>query len=328
MRVRILENFQHPCQSSTVTVDLVIWDSHPLALGATPTQVFIDGIPQLSQPYVTRKPNVFQHTPAVPNFDKEAKAAVDYEGLPPLKSKKAGSELVLFTNVKSVFTRSGFEITETFSVQDNEELGIVVVRDGKIVCSGSSAACFTSSLAHEAEIIDLRGGSISPGLTTFGSPLGLVEIDAEASTNDGLVFDPLVDRVPSIVGGDAALVRAVDGLQFGGRNALLAYRSGVVNAITAPVGRRFYAGLSTTFSTGALNKLEEVAVVQDVNAVHVTVRHFGDAPSVSTQIGTLRRLLLDPPNGDAGQWFKNIGQVRRSSQHSTLINFLLREREL
>ncbi|KAN0081191.1 hypothetical protein V8E55_008815 [Tylopilus felleus] len=27
--------------------DLAIWDSHPLALGATPVQVFIDGIPQL-----------------------------------------------------------------------------------------------------------------------------------------------------------------------------------------------------------------------------------------------------------------------------------------
>jgi len=103
-------------------------------------------------------------------------------------------------------------------------------------------------------------------------------------------------------------VRAVDGLQFGGRNALLAYRSGVLKAITAPVGRRFYAGLSTAFSTGALSKLEEDAVIQDVNAVHVAVRHFGAAPSVSTQIGTLRRLLLNPPNGDAGQWFKGVSE--------------------
>ena len=187
----------------------------------------------------------------------------------------------------------------------------MVVRSGKVVCSGRNPACFTPSLMEEAQIVDLRGGSISPGLTTFGSPLGLVEIDSEDSTNDGLVFDPLVDRVPSIIGGDAALVRAVDGLQFGGRNALLAYRSGVLNAITAPVGRRFYAGLSTTFSTGALSKLDELAVIQDVNAIHVTIRRFGSAPSVSTQIGTLRRLLLDPPNGDAGLWFKDVAQVCR-----------------
>ncbi|KIP04854.1 hypothetical protein PHLGIDRAFT_129239 [Phlebiopsis gigantea 11061_1 CR5-6] len=288
--------------------DLVIWDSHPLALGATPKQVFIDGIPQLENPVITRKPNAFQRTPEVPNYDREAQAAVEYEGLPPLEPNQATSGTVLFTNVRSVFTRDGFEVSETFSAQDHEDLGVVVVRNGTIVCSGHNAACLTSSLVDEAQVVDLVGGAISPGLTTFGSPLGLVEIDSEASTNDGLVFDPLVDRVPSIIGGDAALVRAVDGLQFGGRNALLAYRSGVLNAITAPVGRRFYAGLSTTFSTGALSKLDEEAIVQDVNAVHVTIRHFGSAPSVSTQIGTLRRLLLDPPNGDAGLWFKNVAE--------------------
>lgn len=287
-------------------IDLVIWDSHPLALGATPVQVVIDGILQISQPYVTRKPEVFQRTPEVPNYDKDAKAAVEYEGLPPLEPKKSPSDIVVFTNVKSVFTRSGSDISEVFTAQSSDELRHVVVQNGTITAISSTGLLPQFSTS---EFIDLRGGSISPGLTTFGSPLGLVEIDAEASTNDGLVFDPLVDRVPSIVGGDAALVRAVDGLQFGGRNALLAYRSGVLKAITAPVGRRFYAGLSTTFSTGALNKLEEDAVIQDVNAVHVTVRHFGTAPSVSTQIGTLRRLLLQSSNGAAGQWFKDISEV-------------------
>lgn len=308
MPVRLLSTVSHVVDSRGA--DLVIWDSHPLALGATPVQVFIDGIPQLSHPHVTRKPEAFQRTPQVPDFDSEAKAAVEYEGLPPLEPKKAQSDFVLFTNVRSVLSRAGSDISELSIPHEESQLGgVVVVKNGRITCSGNSAECFDSNLIHNAEIVDLRGGSISPGLTSFGSPLGLVEIDAEDSTNDGLVFDPLIEKVPSIMGGDAALVRAVDGLQFGGRNALLAYRSGVVNAITAPVGRRFYAGLSTTFSTGALNKLEDEAVIQDVNAVHVTVRHFGGAPSVSTQIGILRRLLLDPPKGDAGRWFKDVALV-------------------
>lgn len=70
------------------------------------------------------------------------------------------------------------------------------------------------------EIVDLEGGSLAPGLTTFGSPLGLVEIQMEKSTNDGVVIDPLMGKVPSIVGGDEAVIRAVDGLQFEGRNTL------------------------------------------------------------------------------------------------------------
>ncbi len=73
---------------------------------------------------------------------------------------------------------------------------------------------------EDIERIDLKGGTIMPGLTTFGSPIGLVEIRLESSTNDGVVFDALTGGVPAIVGGDTALVRAVDGLQFGGRNTL------------------------------------------------------------------------------------------------------------
>ena len=56
--------------------DLVIWDSHPLALGATPIQVIIDGIPQLPARFVVEKPHSFQVVPKVPNFDKEANSTV------------------------------------------------------------------------------------------------------------------------------------------------------------------------------------------------------------------------------------------------------------
>lgn len=289
--------------------DLVIWDSHPLALGATPVQVFIDGIPQLSHPHVTHKPTPFQRTPQVPNFDKEAEAAVEYEGLPPLEPEKGEIGLVAFVNVRSVYGLQEEELQEVFSFGADHEPGVVIVQDGKIACSGTEAFCLTPSLLDQATVVDLRGGSIAPGLTTFGSALGLEEIEQEASTGDGVVFDPLVQKVPSVLGAETTLVRAVDGLQFGGRSALLAYRAGVVSGITAPKGRRFYAGLSTAFSTGALNKLEDGAVLQEVNALHVAVHHFGVQPSVSTQIGTLRRLLLDPPEGNAGRFFRDVRDV-------------------
>lgn len=274
--------------------------------------MFIDGIPQLTDAYVTRKPDVFQHTPEVPNYDKEAKAAIEYEGLPPLEPKRAKSQVVLFTNVRSTFARMNGVVEEAFSAQATDGLGVVVVKNGQVTCSGTRSACVTPSLQVEAEVIDLNGGSVAPGLTTFGSPLGLVEIEAEPSTYDGFVYDPLLRDVPALLGDKAALVRAVDGLQFGGRSALLAYRSGVVRGITAPWGAGFYAGLSTTFATGAGGKLEDQAVLQEVNAVHVRIRHFGGSmPSVSTQVGALRRLLLDPPEGPAGGYFKAAAHVSR-----------------
>ncbi|KAJ7892589.1 hypothetical protein B0H14DRAFT_3427995 [Mycena olivaceomarginata] len=53
--------------------DLVLWDSHPLALGATPIQVFIDGIPQLHNALFSSKPDAFQHVPQTPSFEKEVR---------------------------------------------------------------------------------------------------------------------------------------------------------------------------------------------------------------------------------------------------------------
>ena len=44
-------------------LDIVIWDSHPLALGATPRQVYIDGIPQLENPQELTKLSKFQTLP-------------------------------------------------------------------------------------------------------------------------------------------------------------------------------------------------------------------------------------------------------------------------
>jgi len=62
------------------------------------------------------------------------------------------------------------------------------------------------------------------------------------------------------------------------------------------------SGLSTTFSTGAAHKLEEGAVIQAVNALHVKIAH-GESTSVSTQIATLRKLLLEPVKGG---WFEKV----------------------
>lgn len=195
-----------------VSSDLVIWDSHPLALGATPKQVFIDGIPQLESPVSVEKPKTFQKVPETPNFDKEAADAVKYEGLPPLEPIKSVQGTVVFINVKSLTTR------EKAGAKSVGEPGVVVVHEGKVMCAGAEEIC-ASFFSESEETVDLQGGTISPGLVSFGSPLGLEEIEAESSTSDGYVYNPFGKGTPEIAGGDTALIQAADGLTFATRDA-------------------------------------------------------------------------------------------------------------
>lgn len=218
----------------------MIWDSHPLALGATPKQVWIDGIAQIEYPYISEKPTTFQSLPTTPNFEKEAKAAIEHQGLPPLTSSRAKPDTIVFTNVSSVYERTWPTIQEVFSARDGEP-GVVVVRKGKIACFGSRHACFgsTSTLDQPFESFNLQGGSISwvflssnhsiypnvflsPGLVSYGSPLGLEEIQGEQSTHDGVVLDPLSSNIPNLLAGNEVIL-AVDGLQFAGRDTLLVF---------------------------------------------------------------------------------------------------------
>lgn len=200
-----------------------MWDSHPLALGATPAQVIIDGIPQIHLPYVIRKSDVFQQTPRVPNFDKEAEKVVAYEGLPPLEPKKTILDsTIIFQNVKSIYQIRNGVIQQIYLTQSTE-LGSVVTHNGSIVCYGGRSENCTGLLDADVQhvtVIDLDGGSISPGFVSYGSPLGLENINQEPSTNDGYILDPLRQTVPEVLGGHNSMIQAVDGLQFATRDAL------------------------------------------------------------------------------------------------------------
>ena len=87
--------------------DIVLWDSHPLQLGATPLQVFVDGIPQLKDPHVSRKaPKSSAGPPSTPDFTREAEQAVKHEGLPPLEPVRR--------------LRLGHKVREDLSSQEDE----------------------------------------------------------------------------------------------------------------------------------------------------------------------------------------------------------------
>lgn len=86
----------------------------------------------------------------------------------------------------------------------------------------------------------------------------------------------------------------------------LAYRAGVTTAISAPVSYSFLAGVGVAFSTGARHKLEDGAIVRSATALHVHIGP-GQGASVSTQIATLRRLLIHGAKHGA---FQRVARVR------------------
>lgn len=139
----------------------MLWDSHPLTLGATPTQVFIDGISQIKNPHISKKSSALQNIPKTPDFSKEAKQTLEYDGLPPLEPTKAESDVVIFTNVSSVILRQAGGIHEVFSASPLGTPGVVVTEQGNIVCTGAFNDCPLVKFSEDAERINLHGGSIS-----------------------------------------------------------------------------------------------------------------------------------------------------------------------
>lgn len=159
--------------------------------------------------------------PKTPDFENEAKAAVEYEGLPLLRPTESTPRTVLFTNLTSVWIRKGNRVHSVFgdltSATDRAERGVVGVNAGNIVCVTAKDCKQFESLVDR--IVDLEGGAIQPGLVTYGSDLGLQEIALEKSTVDGPVFDPLTHTIPKILG-EETVIRAADGLQYQTRNSL------------------------------------------------------------------------------------------------------------
>lgn len=256
--------------------DLVVWDSFPLSLGATPKQTYIDGIPQIIKPHVVPKPAEAQEVSHAGSYDKEAAEAVATRGDPDLRPKQSAKNVV-FQDVAALYLPGRADVAQL------TEKATVIIRNGTITCVGQCAV----QEDFDYTVIDLKGGSIAPGLITVGSYLGLMEIRQEKSTWDGAGYDPLTEANDLIEG---LLVHAVDGVSFGSKDELLAYRSGVATAVAFPISFNLFAGLSFSFSVGSPHPLSHHAILNPGAALHLTMDN--SRVSISTKIAILRRLLL------------------------------------
>jgi len=244
--------------------DIVVWDSDPLSVGATPVQVWIDGTSQFEEPFVMSKP---LSTPIVPN------AALGAE----IIDDALVEQNVIFTGISQILI-PGSEMT--FSVN---ELANVVVKNGTIVCSGACTTEMKAASSSHGEIIALQNGHLSSSFIGFGSMIGLSEIQAEGATQNG---DDNGD----------SFSRAVDGLQFGTKQLRATFAHGVTKAISAPGFREEgHRGVSVGFSTGASHSLEKGSVWADEVSLHYTLTlaaKHDKTPSISSAIGELRQKLF------------------------------------
>ena len=242
--------------------DIVVWDSDPLSVGATPMQVWIDGQPQFEEPVELEKPV------SKPIRPEERLAQVNE-----LEGKRSD---VVFTGVSRILLPDYERSLATG--------GHVVVINGTISCSGSCKHEIEELGIRSKDFVHLRDGHIVPPATAFGSFLGLEEIAAEANTKDG-------------ANDDSSFSAAVDGLTLDTKSLHAAYAHGVTKAISAPAFRGGgHKGVSVGFRTGAKNAVEEGAIFAGTAAVHYTLTPAakqGKTPTLSSAVAALKVKLLD-----------------------------------
>jgi imidazolonepropionase-like amidohydrolase len=111
--------------------DVVIWDRSPLALGAAPLQVFVDGVP------------LFDEKP-----------------IEPIKKAKTEKPVISFTT--NSLPKEGTKSYILINIGTNylQNTSSMVIEDGRIICYQSNVCTRIKSIQFET--IDLQGGFVLP----------------------------------------------------------------------------------------------------------------------------------------------------------------------
>ncbi|KAK7733960.1 hypothetical protein SLS53_008112 [Cytospora paraplurivora] len=286
--------------------DVVVWDSHPLSVGATPRQVLIDGVATLDPVKVEESTAkaVAQGGDAYRGAGKPAMRAVVAEEERARfcsASERPGQSFVI-TGVRKSFLEESPSLTsaaEGAKVQTGGGNLTVVIDDGEITCIGDGLTCeYAASRLHERRSnsqgvvsVDLRNGHLSRGLTAVTSSLGIAEISMDPGTGDGIVDKTSPEDAAGPYG---IIAHAKYGVSLGGKNFARARLGGVTRAVQAPLsGGGLIVGVSTGLRTGVAGTLLDGGLFQDDVALHVALGDDAkaDEGAISKAIGRLRGLV-------------------------------------
>ncbi|ATY60850.1 carbohydrate esterase family 9 [Cordyceps militaris] len=279
--------------------DIVVWDDHPLNRGATPLQVFIDGIPQLNDTMVEKSTGSSWYSPLAEGPSSQVMPQVKYE--PDDKTrrdkcqgmKNAGGNMII-SGIRRTFALDYPELAIEQVAAGTDSLQLIL-ENGRLVCAGTPATCQESRARIEATTgsahLRLTNGHVAPGLSALTNALGVREIATDPSTGDGgaggqSLADP------------ASILYAKHGAALDGKAFARARLGGVTRAVTAPVADGappFVSGVSVEIRTGGTQSLLHGGIVQEEVALHVALGEAAraDEGAVSRGVQKIRTMLED-----------------------------------
>lgn len=232
--------------------DIVIWDSHPLQVGATAVEVFIDGRPLLQKGDIADESSSFgvDDLQRVP----ETRPTIDLDQRTNVCSK---SRLV-FTGIQKA-------LIDSPSLDQATDDLVLVVEDNTLACLGAKQTCLRGEDEGVTEVA-LNNGYLTPGLIAFGNNLGIQAISSEESTGDGS-SGPTGDILNEAKSVHFAKYGAhLHGVAFG-----RARIGGVTRAITPPHGSGLVRGVSVGLRTGPNVTILDGGIWKDDVALHFVI---------------------------------------------------------
>ncbi|GKZ36169.1 hypothetical protein AbraIFM66950_007076 [Aspergillus brasiliensis] len=257
--------------------DIVIWDSHPLQVGATAVEVFIDGRALLQNEDIADASS--SSSSADLQTAPQRRPMVDLDQRAHVCSQ---SRLVVTGIREALFDSPSID-------QAIDDL-VLVIENNKVSCLGAKQNCIQAEDEGIMKVA-LKNGYITPGLIAFGNNLGIQAIPSEDSTGDG----------SSGTTGD--LLNEAKSVHFAKYGAHLhgvafdrARIGGVTKAISPPHGSGLVRGVSVGLRTDPNVTILDGGIWKDDVALHVSVgqgARNGDTPTVASEIETLRQILQE-----------------------------------
>eukprot|EP01124_Arcella_intermedia_P022134 TRINITY_DN3237_c0_g1_i3.p1 TRINITY_DN3237_c0_g1~~TRINITY_DN3237_c0_g1_i3.p1 ORF type:complete len:974 (+),score=164.83 TRINITY_DN3237_c0_g1_i3:145-2922(+) len=248
--------------------DFAIWDRHPLALGTTPSHVFIEGNLVVYRQLVG-PPTPTPDPPGYGNYPISFPSSC--EGIVPTPYVVRG--------VKAW----------TLDVSDNVlENATMVVENGIITCIGSYPLC-EGNISSDWTTYNIPSGWMIPGLINVGSSIALSEVVHEVNSQDG-----------TAPGSNGANIKAIDGVRlnnYKNRHLEAAFNGSVTISIVSPQTIELVAGQSFAIHLLPTTK-EHVLISPTPRSLDVHIGHPQDTSlgSVSNQIATLRQYFMSAYN--------------------------------
>ena len=289
--------------------DIVVWNEHPLAIGATPLEVFIDGNGQLDQAKVFESMgenfDSERKTASTEKVEVEAKPQVRYEPEGDIKNNTCAlanspNQNFVIRGIRKAFLKTYPELLMADgtafqgTVVNETTVGVsltMVIAGGKAVCMEPLQSCdgYISTLKETGQYteVKLQNGHVAPGGVALSAGLGMREIAMLDSTGDGEAKDQKLNDPDSITYAKYGL--SLDSSQFA-----RARLGGVTRAITAPFTNGFVEGVSVEFVTSGKKNLAD-GIIQGEVALHLTLGDLAimTEGTVSNGIRNLRKMIQD-----------------------------------